>query len=99
MPRADVRSHDEDDILEVDRVAKAVGQLAIFKDLEQNVEHIGVRLLDFVEQDNRVWRTLDALGQLAALLIAHVSRRRTDELGDRVLLHELRHIEADERLV
>jgi len=71
----------------------------IIKDLQQNVEDIGVGLLDFVEQDDGIRRPLDALGELAALLVAHVARRRADELGDGVLLHELRHIEADERLV
>src|ERR1035441_6825313 len=50
-------------------------------------------------QDDGVGRTLDTLGELAALLVAHVARRRTDELGYGVLLHELRHIEADEGLV
>ncbi len=99
MARADVRGHDEDHVLEIDRVPQAVGQLAVLENLEQDVEDIGVRLLDFVEQDNRIRRTLDALGQLAALLVAHVARRRADELGDGVLLHVLRHIEADERLV
>src|ERR1019366_5097485 len=96
VPRADVRGHDDDRVLEVDGVAEAVGQLAVFKDLQQDVEHIRVRLLDFVEQDHRVGGTLHALGELAALFVAHVSRRRTDELRDRVLLHELGHVEADE---
>ena len=63
VPRADVGGHDEDGVLEVDGVAEAVGQLAIFKDLQQEVEDIGVRLLDFVEQDDRVGRALDAFGQ------------------------------------
>ena len=82
VARADVRGHDEDDVLEVDGVAEAVGQLAVFKNLQQDVEDIRMRLLDFVEQDDRVRRALDAFGQLAALLVAHVSRRRADELGD-----------------
>ena len=99
MPRADVRGHDEDGVLEVDRVAEAVGQLAVFKHLQQDVEDIRMRLLDFVEQDDRIRRTLDALGELAAFLVADVSRRRADQLRDRMLLHELRHIEADERLL
>ena len=99
MARADVRGHDDDGVLEVDRVAEAVGELAVFKHLQQDVEDVGVGLLDFVEQHDGVGRTLDALGELAAFLVADVSRRRTDELGDGVLLHELRHIEADERLL
>jgi len=31
VPRADVRRHDDDGVLEVDCVAEAVGQLAVFK--------------------------------------------------------------------
>src|SRR5712664_2617660 len=58
-----------------------------------------MRLFDFVQQNDRVGRTLDALGQLATFLIADVARRRADELGDGVLLHELRHIEADKRFL
>src|SRR5581483_760345 len=98
VTRADVGGHDQDGVLEVDRVAESVGELAVFKDLQQDVEDIRVRLLDFVQQDDRIWRALHPLGELSALFVADVSRRRTDQLGDRVLLHELRHIEADQRL-
>src|ERR1035438_8372932 len=58
-----------------------------------------MRLLDFVEQDDRVGSALHTFGELATLFIAHVSWRRADQLRDRVLLHELGHIEADERFV
>src|SRR6202011_895814 len=54
VPRADVRRHDDDGVLEVDGVAQSVGQLAVFKNLQQNVEDIGVRLLNFVEQNDRI---------------------------------------------
>jgi len=99
VPRADVRGHDENRVLEVNRVAESVGQLTILKNLQQDVEDIRVRLLDLIKQNHRVGRTLDALGELAALLVAHVPRRRTDQLRDAVLFHVLRHIEADQRLV
>src|SRR5262249_49029956 len=42
-------------------------------------------------------RALDAFCQLAALFMAHVSRRRANQLRDRVLLHKLRHVEANHR--
>src|ERR1700721_731804 len=90
MPRADVRGHDDDRVLEVDCVAEAIGQLPVFKHLQQDVEDVAVRLLDFVEQNDRVRRALHPLGELSALLVAHVARRRTDQLRDRMLLHELR---------
>ena len=40
VPRADVRRHDDDRVLEVHRVAETVGELAVFKDLQQDVEDI-----------------------------------------------------------
>ena len=96
-PRAQVRGHDDDGVLEVHRVAQAVGQLAVFKHLQQDVVDIRMRLLDFVEQDDRIRRALHAFGQLAALFVADVAGRRADQLRDRVLFHELGHIEADQR--
>ena len=80
MPRADVRSHDDDRVLEIDRVAEPVGQLAVFKYLQQDVEHIRMRLLDFVEQDDGIRSALHAFGELPTLFVTDVSRRRTDQL-------------------
>src|SRR5579864_7948745 len=98
VPGANVRRHDDDRVLEVNCIAQSIGQLAVFKNLQKDVEHIRMRLLDFVEQHDRVGSALHTLGELSALFVAHVSRRRTDQLRDRVLLHELRHIEADQGL-
>ena len=39
----------------------------------------------------------DRLGELAALLVADVARRRADEPRHRVLLHVLRHVDAHHR--
>ena len=96
---AQVRGHDDDGVLEIHRVAEAIGQLAVFKHLQQDVVDIRMRLLDFVQQDDGIGRALHPLGQLAALLVSDVSGRRADQLRDGVLLHELRHIEADQRLL
>ena len=43
--------------------------------------------------------TTNGLGKLTALVVAHVTRRATDELGDLELAAELRHVEADERVL
>src|SRR6185295_12105395 len=40
-----------------------------------------------------------ALGELAALFVSDVAGRGADELRDGVLLHVLRHVEADEMLL
>jgi hypothetical protein len=56
-----------------------------------------VRLLDLVEQHNRVRAPAHGLGELAALLVADVARRGADEAGHRVLLLVLGHVDADHR--
>src|SRR3989344_4050833 len=57
-----------------------------------------MRLLYFVEEYHRVGAMTNTLGERAGLLVAHVARRRTDKLGNRVLLHEFAHVDAYERI-
>ena len=64
--------------------------------LQQDVEQIRMRLLDLVEQQHAVRVLVDAVGQQAALVEADIARRRADQPRDRVLLHVLRHVEAQE---
>ena len=73
--------------------------MAVLEHLQQDVEDVRMRLLDFVEQDDRVRIALHLLGELPALFVADVSGRRADQLRHRVLLHVLGHVEADERVV
>ena len=75
MRRADVRGHDDDGVAEVDRAALGIGQAAVVEDLQQHVEDVGVRLLDLVEEHDRVRLAAHGLGQLAALLVADVAGR------------------------
>ena len=96
--RAEVRGHDDDGVAEVDRAALAVGQAAVVEHLQQHVEHVRVRLLDLIEQDHRVRPAAHRLGEIAALLVADVARRRADQARHRVLLHELGHVDADHGL-
>ena len=42
VPRAQVRGHDEDGVLEVDHAPVVVGQVALVEDLQEDVEDIGV---------------------------------------------------------
>src|SRR6185437_4746070 len=51
---ADVRRHDHDGVLEVDHPTVVVGQMAFVQHLEEDVEHVRVRLLDLVEQDHAI---------------------------------------------
>ena len=95
--RADVRGHDDDGVLEIDGIAEAVGQMPIFKDLQQDVVHIRMGLFDFVEQNDGIRIPLYTLGKLAAFLIADIPWRRSDQLRHRMLFHELGHVEPDQR--
>ena len=65
-------------------------------DLQQQIEDIGMRLLDLIEQQHAVRMFGDRFGEQTALVKAHVARRCADEARDRVPLHVFRHVEADE---
>ena len=75
--------------------ALTVGQHAVFQNLQQDVEHIRMRLLDLVKQYDRVRVAAHLFGELAALIVADIARRRTDHTGNCMLLHVFRHINAD----
>jgi hypothetical protein len=93
---ADVRGHQHERVLEVHPVAVGVGQRTVFEDLQQQVGDVVMSLLDLVEEHHRIGLPADALGQLAALVVADVARRRADHLRHGVLFHVLAHVEAHE---
>ena len=96
LPRAGVARHDQHDLPEVGLTAVVVGQRRVVHHLQQDVEDVAVRLLDLVEQQHRVGMLPDRVDEQAALLEAHVAGRRANQPRDGVLLHVLRHVEADE---
>src|SRR5579862_9707837 len=57
-----------------------------------------MRLLDLIEQNDGVGPPAHRFGKLTAFFISDVSRRRADESTHRVLLHVLRHIDANHGL-
>ena len=80
-------------------MALPVGQAAVVEHLQQHVEHVRVRLLDLVEQHDLIGPPPHRFGERAALVVADIARRRADQPRDRVLLHVLRHVDADQRLL
>ena len=93
---AQIRSHDDHRILEVHRAPLAVGHATVVEHLQQYVEHVRMGLLDFVEQDHAVRLAANQFGQVAPLLVADVTWRRTDQPGHGMLLHELAHVDANQ---
>ena len=55
-------------------------------------------LFDFVEEHHRVWTTTDFFRQEAAFFIPNVSRRRTHQSTDGMLLHVLGHVHLNQRI-
>ena len=70
---ADVRCHDDDGVFEIYRSAMAIGQATVVENLEQDVEDVGMRLLDFVEQNDRVRSSSHRLGELPAFIVPDIA--------------------------
>mmetsp|Transcript_60466 Transcript_60466/g.138701 ORF Transcript_60466/g.138701 Transcript_60466/m.138701 type:complete len:430 (+) Transcript_60466:657-1946(+) len=76
-----------------------IAQMPFVHHLQQESGDLAVRLLELVEQQQRVGPPAHRLGQLAALLVAHVARRSAHEARDGVALREFGHVEPGDRLV
>ena len=90
--RSDVGRHDDHRVAEVDLMALRIGEPPVVENLQQGVEHICVGFLDLVEQHHRVGLAPHRFGELAALVVADVSRRRPNQSADRMPLLVLTHI-------
>ena len=95
----DVARHNDNGVAKVDLASPGVGQVTVVEYLKQDVEDFGMGLLDFVQQDQAVGLAAHGLGELSALLVSDVAWGRSDKPGDRVPLHELGHIDANERFL
>ncbi len=73
--RAEVRRHDDHGVLEVDRATLRVGEPPVLEDLQQRVEHVGVRLLDLVEEHHGERLAPHGLGELTTFVVADVAGR------------------------
>jgi hypothetical protein len=99
VERPNVRRHDEQGVAEVHGAPLPVRQPPVVEDLQQRVVDVGMRFLDLVEEHNRVGLATDRLGQLAALLVADVTRRGAHQPTDRVALLVLGPVETDHVVV
>src|SRR3989344_5281621 len=60
---ADVAGQHDDRILEIDLAPFAVGQVSRVEHLQEDIEHFRMRLLDLVEEHDRIRAMPDALGE------------------------------------
>ena len=76
-----------------------VGQTAIIEHLQEQIPHIRMRLLHFIQQNHVIRPATHRFRQLAAFFVAHVAWRRADQSRHGVLLHVLRHIDPHDVLL
>ena len=81
---ADIRGQNDQRVLEVDAPPAAVFHHALVEDLEEDLVHVGMGLLDLVEQDDAVGLAPHRLGQPTAFAIADIAGRRALERRDRM---------------
>ena len=81
---------------EVGLAAVVVRERTVVHDLQQQVEYVRVRFFNLIQQQHAVRMLGDRLGQETALVEADITGRRADQARDRVALHVLGHVEADE---
>ena len=93
--RPHIGGHDDHRVLEVHGSALAVRQPAILQHLQQDIEHIIMSFFNLIQQDDGIRLAPHRIGELTALFIAYIARRRSHQTGDRMLFHILRHIKAD----
>ena len=99
MLRPRIRRHDDDRVVEIHGAALSIRQTTIVEHLQQDVEHIAVCLLDLIEKHDGIRFAAHRVRELASLLIADIARRCAHETRHGILLHVLRHIEADDGLL
>ncbi len=97
--RADVAGGDDHGVGEIHEPAFAVGQTSFVEQLQQDVVHFRMRLLDLVEQHDAIRVAPHAFGQLAAFLVADIARGRADEAGHRMAFRVFAHVDAHERVL
>src|SRR5437867_6941358 len=77
--RTNVRSHDDNSVLEINRSPLPIRDAAVVEHLQKHVENVVMRFFDFIEKNNRVWTAPHCFAKLSALFVTHVSRRRADQ--------------------
>ena len=91
-----IGSHDDDGVLEGHLSSLCICDMTVIKYLKKYVQYIRMCFFYLVEKDNGVRISAYLFAELAALIITHISWRRTDHLGDAVFLHVFRHINTDQ---
>ena len=96
LARAGIGGHDQYDVAEIGLASIVVGQGAVVHHLQQQIEDIRVGLFDFIEEHDGMRMFGDRLGQQATLIETDITGGGANQPGDRVTLHVLGHVEAQQ---
>ena len=94
-----ITGEDDDCVAETHDATSRVGQCAIFKQLQQHLEDIGVSLFDFIKQHHTIGLAPHFVCQFAAIVVAYIASRRTNKSARGMLLAKLTHIDLNQRVV
>mmetsp|Transcript_8240 Transcript_8240/g.21972 ORF Transcript_8240/g.21972 Transcript_8240/m.21972 type:complete len:302 (-) Transcript_8240:1488-2393(-) len=98
-PAPNIAGEDHQGILEVHMSALGGGEPAVLHDLKQDVEHVRVRLFDFVKKHDAGGPPPHRLCQLATILITLKAWRRANHPAHTVPLHVLAHVQAHQSVL
>ena len=73
-----IGGHDDNCIPHVDNPALPVCQSAIIQDLQKEGDEFSGSFLYPIDQNDGIWSATDVLGELPALIIADITRRRSN---------------------
>ena len=93
---AGVGCHDNHHIAKIRLASVVVGQGAVVHYLQQDIEHLRVRLFDFVQQQHGVRLLGNGFGKQSALIKADIAGRRADQPAYGMAFHVFGHVEANQ---
>ena len=92
---AKVWRHNQNGVFEIHRTALWIRDSSIIQHLQQNIKHIRMCLFNLIKKDNWIWSAAHGLGQLSALFITNISRRRSNQTGHGIFLHIFTHVDTN----
>ena len=95
---AGVGGHYHNGIFKADPPARGVREAPLLHDLQKDSQNVRMGLFQFIQQHQTVGSSAHRFRQFAPFFVAHISRRRANQPGYRLLFHKFRHIQPDHRL-
>ena len=70
--------------------------IAFVEDLEEQLQHVGMRLFDFIEQHHGIRPAAHGFGENSAFAVADIAGRRALQRRDGMRFLKLRHVDGDQ---